>query len=227
MQRRWKRGENLMDFDFLPPGFHEHRARRDRDRRRAILVLFMVVLMGGWWVMYRGSWRRAEARWNDIRVEQKEIEFQRNRWLAMQVRLEELSARQQLLASLDDPASFTVVLAQLAEIMPVNLALTEISFTLDEAMASGNAMQNQNADVQSKTPTLTHPKGPLDRLPLLSMAGVAADAAVVGDFLASLASEPYFADMTTRYPGEIVIAGRAATRFEVSTRLLPQREVKK
>ncbi len=207
----------MIEFDFLPPDFHERRAERRGVHRYGILIGALVLAMAAWVCAHQAMLSRVGTDLADVQRQRNQTRIHRALLEQLLHEREELRVRDRLCASLEDAASLAVVLADLSRVVPTRVALTEIVWERTPEPASEDATGRP----AGMAPVTTRPADG-DRLPRLRLAGLAPDPTPISDCAAGIAGSRLVTDVATRVLPVRRFANRQGPGFEINCVVLPQ-----
>lgn len=220
----------MNDLDFIPPVFHAAAARRRTCRAQAVWGLAMVVMMSVWSWAHHLKEVRASADLTAAR-EQQALVHDRKRFLdAQAVEHQKLSSRQGVLESLNDAASWVVVLAEISALLPDGAVLTDVSVNAvvdplivapapPTAATSGGAKGPGGTGAAAAVDTMEDDE---QTLPTLRLIGAAPSNLHISAFTAKLGGSPLFRDVQTSYVRDATFGDLKVRQFEVVCRVLRQ-----
>ncbi|MCK6483883.1 MAG: PilN domain-containing protein [Phycisphaerae bacterium] len=215
----------MNEIDFIPPAYHAAAARRRTCRAQAVWGLAMVVMMCVWSWSHHISEVRAAADLAAAREQRALVEGRKQFLDAQTVEHQMLSSRMSILESLDDAASWVVVLAEISALLPDGAVLTDVSVNavVDSRAptASPGAAKGSGAGTGAGAVTEAAEEDE-STLPTLRLIGAAPSNLHISAFTAKLGGSPLFRDVQTSYVRDATFGDLKVRQFEVVCRVLRQ-----
>jgi Tfp pilus assembly protein PilN len=196
----------MREVEFLPDWYPKVRQRRRMVALQAWITLILVSGLGLWMVLVQRNVHAREVRLIGLRTDfaQSEAECQRlDDLLALQ---RQLGQQDQIFAKIGRPVESTRVLGALAEIMPRDMCLMDLSLDTEEAPKSSGKLAARAAADQKQSESMLR----------FRLHGVAPTDVDLAEFLAKLTAKPFFKHVELMYSHERQDSGRVMREFEVS-----------
>jgi len=207
--------KTMKEIDFIPDWYCAScRRKRDLMVRGTLLGIFALALL----IVSAGRYAQAAvARENVARLQTSfDSQAQMIQTLTeLELRLDELRAKRQLLADVAGGAPVHGMVAELSHLMPQAMALTQLHIARERRVPDSGPRESK----ASEDAKVAHEDGDGE----LMVMGWAASDVNVGSLMTNIARSPVFGDPELRYSKPMVVNGRAAREFRL-TSPLPQFE---
>lgn len=212
----------MIEFDFIPPNFHQAQCMRTAVRTRAGLIGTMIMFMVLWVVANQREIATASAMLTEIEKQQEQVSIHQEKRAAMEAEQARLQQHHELLRRLEDHASVVVLLSDLSQRMADTVLLTKLRFdspsiaryTVSEAPAP--APRAKPAGTGAATAPEEPKEPPYPRGNRLILSGMATDTTEVIAFVKQLEDSPLVGEVQMRQKGPITWAGRRGQGFELT-----------
>ena len=205
----------MKEIDFVPDWY---RASRRRRRDLMVRVTCLGILAVAMIAASAGRYAQTASARKDLTHLQASFKGQADvihGRSVLELRLEQLRDKQQLLANVAGGAALHGLLAALSHLMPDAVVLTELRVAQGRRIADARPPEGEASEHAAP------PAG--DRDGTLEIKGRAASDVNVGSLMTNMARSRLFRDVRLRYAKPVVVNGRQARDFKLTCRL-PQFE---
>lgn len=194
----------MKQIDFLPPRYRERRTARNSHLWRLLVLAAFGAAVGAAAVGQQMLKRSAAAQVEAVDEQHALAQVRNNQFATLQRELAEVRASAQLYAYLKHPWPRTRILAMLAEALPREVALTDVSITresLDDAQHNDNARPRRRREAEELDPGLLPSQRDLAQLreefdkrrSIVRITGQTSSIDMLNQYIARLAASPLVA----------------------------------
>lgn len=212
----------MNDIDFIPAAWHADVRSRRHVRSHVAWVIALAAVMGLWLWSHQMRMGAAHAAIDNGRARLDELRRSQAFFDDLLAERAKLAAQAALVRDLDDIASLTVILSELAALLPDGLAVTELNYDVQRpppvAPPPTTATPTQGAGQPVTATVVARPCAES----VLRLTGAARNNLFISAFTARLGGSPLFRDVITDMVRDATFIDRQVRLFELHCRVLPQ-----
>ena len=220
----------MIDFDFIPPDFHQAGEVQQATKSRASCVGVLICMMVLWVVVNGHRVSQAEGMLFEVAQQDKQITMNMAKKEHMTQQREVLRDRQRRVEQLSSRTKLVVVLSDISRCLPETVVLTELSVhspSIRQYAPSDDkesrARSNAGNRRQQTKGVARFPGESTSGRARIIMAGIATEAPEVIEYAAELERSSLFDKVQVNIVGEAKWAALEAQRFELTCELVQQR----
>jgi hypothetical protein len=199
----------MRELEFLPDWYNRARRKRRVVVFQAWVLALLVAGFGGWIALAQRNIRNQQSTLGSLK-QQLDQTYNDQRILADQLVLrQELQTREKLIASLGFPVEMTRMVQTLDKLMPKEMSIVELTCNTDEQV-------RQLSGVAAIRAAGVPAEKQIDRRLKVKMLGVSPSDLDLGNFLAGLASVPFFDQVGITYSRDKIESGHIMREFEIT-----------
>lgn len=220
----------MIDFDFIPPDFHQAGEVRRATKSRASCVGVLICMMVLWVVVNSHRVSQAEGMLIEVAQQDKQITMNMTKKGHMTQQREVLRDRQRRVDQLSTRTKLVVVLSDISRCLPETVILTDLSvhspsireYAPSEDTETRPRSTSNSRRRQTKGAARSFGETTSGRARII-MEGIATEAPEVIEYAAELERSSLFDKVQVNIVGETKWAALVAQRFELTCELVQQR----
>jgi Tfp pilus assembly protein PilN len=196
----------MREVEFLPDWYPKVRQRRRMVALQAWITLILVAGLGLWMILVQQNVHAREKTLKGLTTDLEQTETQLHRLEDLLALQRQLGQQDQIFIKIGRPMEATRVMSALAEMMPRDMALLQLSLDSEEApKVTGKLAAKAAADKKNMESSLK-----------FRMQGVAPTDVDLAEFIAKLTGKPFFKQVELMYSHERQDSGRVMREFEIA-----------